>query len=372
MSKENQEHPITKFCVYCGSNIQKDATYCPNPKCGKLVINIKPNEQIIDQAKPLLKPINTESISRKCSKCGSVITSNVLEQCPICDSRLEKIPEQKIASQAKKHQSRQGYVFTNKKLVPEQNLVLKKSDWNFKEGLKVFGNTLMVYIMVRLVITLLITFQLDPTETLDLNMVTILLSQAPDIVFGVYPLYYILSKKHNLKKLGMIFNTKSIVFAALIGIAGGVGLILLDNVSSVVIRFMFDSGINFYDIFAYLEEEYVVLQSSSLIMIMLLILLLSVSVISTELVFRGVLHKTLKAHFDDNFLGKVSVIVIVALVYSLLFLFFTLPVGIYFFLANFMVSILLGIIYEINKNLLTTIMANLIYTITLIILIIYF
>ena len=372
MSKENEKHPITKFCVYCGNNIQKNATYCPNPKCGKLVINIKPNEQIINQTKPLSKPIKTEPISRKCSNCGSIITSNILEQCPICDSRLEKISEQEIASQAKKHQSRQGYIFTNKKLVPEQKFVMKKSEWNFKEGLKVFSNALMLYIIVRLAITMFMTLQLGPTETLDLNMATILLSQAPDVVFGVYPLYYILSKKHNLKKLGLIFNTKAIVVAALIGVAGGVGLILLDNFSSLVIRFMFDSGINFYDIFAYLEEEYLVLQSSSLILMMLLILLLSVSVISTELVFRGVLHKTLKAHFDNNFLGKVSVIVIVAFVYSLLFLLFTLPVGIYFFLANFMVSLLLGVLYEINKNLLTTIMANLIYTITLIILIVYF
>ena len=57
MSKENEKHPITKFCVYCGTTIQKNTTYCPNPKCGKLVINIKPSEQTIDPAKPLSKPI---------------------------------------------------------------------------------------------------------------------------------------------------------------------------------------------------------------------------------------------------------------------------------------------------------------------------
>ncbi|HUW91045.1 MAG TPA: CPBP family intramembrane glutamic endopeptidase [Candidatus Nanopelagicaceae bacterium] len=372
MSKENEEHQVAKFCVYCGTTIQKNTAYCPNPECGKLVVNIKPSEDITDQAKAIPKSIKKEPISRKCSNCGSIITSNILEQCPICDSRLEKIPEQEIATQGKNHQSRQGYVFTNKKLVSEQKFVLKKSEWNFREGISVFGNALMAYITVRLVITMLLTLQLGPSETLDLNMTTILLSQAPDIIFGVYPLYYIYSKRHSLKKLGLIFNTKALIIATLVGIAGSIGLVLIDNFSSLIIRFMYDAGINFYDIFGYLDEEYLVLQNSSLILMILLILLLSLSVISTELVFRGVLHKTLKAHFGNSFLGKVTVIVIVALVYSILFLFFTLPVGIYFFLVNFMVSIFLGVIYEINKNLFSTIMANLIYNITLIILIVYF
>ena len=372
MSKEDEKPQVTNFCVYCGTTIQKDTTYCPNPKCGKLIVNIKPTEQIIDQTKPLPKPIKKALISRKCSNCGSIITSNILEQCPICDTRLEKIPDQEIATQGKKDQSRQGFIFRNKKLVPEQKFVLKKSEWNFREGISVFGSALMAYVTLRLVITMFITLQLGPSETLELSMTTILLSQAPDIVFGIYPLYYIFSKKHNPKKLGLNFNRRSVIIAALIGIAGSVGLVLTDNFSSLVIRFMYDSGINFYDIFAYLDEEYLVLQNSSVILIIVLIILLSLTVISTELVFRGVLHRTLKAHFENNFLGKASVIVIVALIYSLLFLFFTLPIGIYFFLVNFMVSILLGVIYEINKNLLSTIIANLIYTITLIILIAYF
>ncbi|MBY8978939.1 MAG: CPBP family intramembrane metalloprotease [Candidatus Lokiarchaeota archaeon] len=372
MSKENEKPQVTKFCVYCGTTIQENIAYCPNPKCGKSVVNIKPSKGKIDHAKPIPKPIKKELISRKCSNCGSIITSMVLEQCPICDSRLEKIPEQEIAIQSKKHQSRIGYVFKNKKLVPEQKFVLKKSEWNFREGVRVFSNALMVYITVRLVITMWLTLQLGPSETLDLNMTTILLSQAPDIVLGIYPLYYIYSKRHNLKKLGLIFTKKSLVIAITVGIAGSIGLVLIDNFSSLVIEFMYDSGINFYDIFAYLDEEYLVLQNSNLILVILLLSLLSLSVISTELVFRGVLHNTLKAHFENNFLGKVTVIVIVALVYSLLFLFFTLPIGIYFFLVNFMVSIFLGVIYEINKNLVSTIMASLIYNITLIILIVYF
>ena len=372
MSKEKEKPQAARFCVYCGTTIQKNTTYCPNPKCGKVVINIKPSEDNIDQAKLISKSIKKEQISRKCSNCGSIITSNILEQCPICDSRLEKIPEQDIATQSKKHQSLQGYVFKNKKLVPEQKFVLKKSEWNFREGIRVFGNALMAYVTIRLVITMLLTLQLGPTEILDVNMPTILLSQVPDIVFGIYPLYYLYSKKHNLKKLGLIFNKKSLIIAIIVGIAGSIGLVLIDNFSSLITRFMYDSGINFYDIFAYLDEEYLVLQNSSLILIISLIALISLSVISTELVFRGVLHKTLRAHFDNNFIGKVTVIVIVALIYSFLFLFFTLPVGVYFFFSNFLIFLFIGIIYEITKNLTSTIIANLIYNITIIILIVYF
>ena len=372
MSKEDENPQVTKFCVYCGTTIQENIAYCPNPKCGKSVVNIKPSEDNIKKAKPIPKPIKKEPISRKCSNCGSIITSMVLEQCPICDSRLEKIPENEIATLSNQNQSRQGYVFTNKKLVPEQKFVLKKSEWKFREGVSVFGNALMAYITIRLVITMFLTLQLGPSEILELNMATILLSQTPDIVFGIYPLYYLYSKKHNLKKLGLILNKKSLVIATLVGIAGSIGLVLIDNFSSLIIRFMYDSGINFYDIFAYLDEQNLILQSSNIFLMIILIILISLSVISTELVFRGVLHRTLKSHFDNNFLGKVSVIVIVALIYSFLFLFFTLPIGIYFFLVNFMVAVFLGVIYEINKNLVSTIMANLIYNIALILLIVYF
>ena len=95
MSKEKENPQVARFCVYCGTTIQNNTAYCPNPKCGKLVINIKPSEDNLDQAKPITKLIKKEQISRKCSNCSSIITSNILEQCPICDSRLEKIFQSK-------------------------------------------------------------------------------------------------------------------------------------------------------------------------------------------------------------------------------------------------------------------------------------
>jgi len=372
MSKENEKQQITKFCVYCGTTIEDNTAYCPNPKCGKLVIKLKPNVDSIDKKMTIPKSRKKETVSRKCSGCGSIITSSILEQCPICDTELEKIPEQKGGAQDKETQKKTGFVFKNKKLVPEQRFILKRNEWNFREGIAVFGNSLMAYITIQLIITILFTLQLGDSDPVGLNITTILLYQLPDIIFGLYPLYYIISKKHKSQKLGLMLNTRYLVIALIIGIIASVGLILIDNFSSIIISFMYNSGIDFFDIAAYLEEEYLLLQSTDLIFIVILIALMSLSAISIEIAFRGVLHNTLKAHFDNDFLGKISTIVIVALIYSALFLFFTLPIGIYFLIPNFIVFLFLGITYEINNNLLNTIIANVAYTIFIIILIAYF
>jgi len=372
MSKEDEKQPISKFCVYCGTTIEEDIAYCPNPKCGKLVINIKPSEDSLDKQVSKPELLKKERISRKCSGCGSIITSSILEQCPLCDTKLEKIPEQKGGAQDEKPQRKTGYVYANKKLVPEQRFILKRNEWNFREGIKVFVNSLMAYVTIRLILTMLLTLQLGPTDTIDMNITTILLSQIPDIIFGVYPLYYIYSKKHKFLKLGLMLKTRFIIIALIIGIIGSAGLILIDNFSSITINFMYTLGFDFFDIGALIAEENIILQNANIIFIVLLIALISLSVISIEIAFRGVLHNTLKAHFANNFLGKTSVIAIVALIYSALFLFFTFPIGIYFFIPNFLIFLFLGIIYEINKNLLSTIIANLTYTIFLIILIVYF
>ncbi len=372
MSNENEKQRITKFCVYCGTTIEENTAYCPNPKCGKLVIKIKPGEDSLKKQISTLETKEKKKLSRKCSGCGSIISSSILEQCPICDTKLEKIPEQKGVDQDKEPQRKTGYVFRNKKLVPEQKFILKRTEWNFREGISVFGNSLMVYVTIRLILTMILTLQLESTDLMELNITTFFLSQIPEIIFGVYPLYYILSKKHKIQKLGLTLKNRYVIIALIIGIIGSAGLILIDNFSSTIITFMYNSGINFFDINAYLEEEYLILRNTDLILIVLLIAVMSLSVISIEIAFRGVLHNTLKAYFDNDFLGRTSAVLVVAVIYSALFLFFTLPIGIYFFIPNIMVFLFLGIIYEINKNLLSTIIANLAYNIFLIILIVYF
>ncbi len=362
MSKENEKQQIVKHCVYCGTQIEESKIYCP--KCGKLVVKIEPSKGT--------KPPQKKTVSRKCSGCGSIITSSVLEQCPICNTKLEKIPKLQKTQSSETHLNKTGYVFTNKKLVPEQKFIIKKETWNFREGISVFGNSLMVYIIIRLLITMLLTLQLESSDPIDLNITTILLSQIPDVLFGLYPVWYIYSKKHNFQKLRLNFKARPFLIALLIGVIGSIGLVIIDNFSSLLIQFMYDSGIDFFDIFSYLANQSLVIQNADLIWVILLMVILSLSAISTELVFRGVLHNTLKKRFDNNLLGRSSVIFINALIYSVLFLLFTLPIGIYFFLVNFIVFMFLGILYEANKNILTTITASIIYNIVIVILIVYF
>ena len=66
MSKENEEQSIAKFCVYCGTTIEENTTYCPNPKCGKLVIKIKPNATTPEKQIVTPKSKRQQTIPRKC------------------------------------------------------------------------------------------------------------------------------------------------------------------------------------------------------------------------------------------------------------------------------------------------------------------
>ena len=254
--------------------------------------------------------------------------------------------------------------------MPEQRFVLNKSEWNFREGLSVFANALIAYVTIRLIITMFL--QTGNTETIEVNITTILLSQLPDIILGAYPIFYIVSKKHQSQKLGLSLNNRYLIIALVVGIIGSIGLILIDNLSSIILTAVFESGFDFFGLASSLEEQNLVLQGTDLIFIVLLMILMSLSAISIELAFRGVLHNTFKARFNKDFIGRASTILLVALIYSALFLFFTLPFGIYFFVTNFVVFLFLGLIYEVNNNLLSTIIANIIFNIVIIILIVYF
>ncbi|MFW9949198.1 MAG: zinc-ribbon domain-containing protein, partial [Candidatus Thorarchaeota archaeon] len=354
MSEEKEENSIVKYCVHCGAEVLKDQAYCP--KCGKLVLKLKQSSDKIQQIKAATITQKKEIPSRTCSNCGSIIKSTILEQCPICNAKLEKIPKEMIAPTITPAQKKTGFIFSNKKLVPEQKFILKKDIWNLREGVAVFGNSLLAYVIIRFLMIFLIFIVFDPSGTgsVELNIYIILLYQIPDIIFGVYPLWYIYSKKHDIKKLGIYLNFKSLLKAIFIGLIGALVLILLDNLSSLITQFLYDTGIDFFNIFEYLQKEALVIKNADLLWVILLCLLLILSIISTELVFRGVLHNSLKAQFESNITGRVSIILIVALIYAGLFLLFSWPEGIYFFIFNFLIFIILGILFEVNGNLLNS------------------
>ena len=376
-----------KYCVHCGDRVYQGQIYCP--RCGKLNLQMKPTREGIqqkptDQKKPILIK---RDISRKCTGCGSVISSTILEQCPICDELLEPVSDE----HKKQSQQPLGLVFLDRprassrrskslssrkqgKLVPEESLILKNDSWIFKEGFNVFTNSLMVYITLELLIIMLLWVGIDPDAPLqiEMNIFTILISQVPGIVFGIYAIGYILSHKHTGKKLGLNSNGNKLILALLIGAAGAFGLLGINFFSSFFNSVLNDIGLPLFDITAHVAEENTIIIESGPLWITLLGALLCLQAVSIEIVYRGVLHNTLKQRFEDSIIGRAKVILLVSSVYSLIYLLFSFPIGIVFLLLNFLLSLFLGFLYEITRNLYTTIAANCAYNILLLIVIIFF
>ena len=369
MSKENESEQLIKYCVHCGAKVDKKEIYCP--KCGKLVINLKSKKEISEEGKISRgsKSLGYNKISRKCAGCGSIITSTVLDQCPICSSLLEPLPEIQRPVQRST-----GFVFTNKKLEAEQNFTLKKESWKFREGIHIFFNSIMFYIIAQflLIIIYLTTVSQNNQNQSDLTIYLILLSQIPSLILGVMPLWYIYSRKHKYEKLGFSSDKKKNQLAFIIGIVGGLGIIAINYLSGYLYQFLYDIGLDFYDIQAYIDLEYTIIRGAGLLLIILLIELIFAA-ISIEIAFRGVLHNTLKEKFNDNKIsGKILISTIVALVYSVFFLLLSFPIGIYFLIPNFLIFLLLGMLYEINDNIYNTIIALILYNVLMITIIFYF
>ncbi|MEJ2294315.1 MAG: zinc-ribbon domain-containing protein [Candidatus Lokiarchaeota archaeon] len=119
MSNNKDEKLNVKYCVHCGAEINKDKVYCPN--CGKLAVNIKSASKIKNLVKEesAPKPSKQQSkMTRKCPGCGSIISSPILEQCPICNTKLEKFVPPKDLLPSQESEKKAGFIFTNKKLVP--------------------------------------------------------------------------------------------------------------------------------------------------------------------------------------------------------------------------------------------------------------
>lgn len=355
MSKNNEKK--IKYCVYCGTDVGHE-TYCPN--CGKLVIKLdgskEPKQQQINHE---LSSIQKVEISRKCPGCGSLVTSTIIDQCPICNTVLEKVPEARKEFIKKKP----GLIFTNKKLEPEQKFILRKNQWNLKEGINVFSTCMYIYIIVFFLIYFLIATP-EGNGTVEPNIQIFLISQIPEIIFGIYPLYYIYSKKHSFEKLGFVKDSKKILVGIAIGAIGAVCLILFDLLYNSIINTLGDIGLDISSVITESALQKQIIRDAEFLWVYLLILLMFVGTFSMEIVYRGVLHNALKQKFKN----VIYVIIIVALAYSILMLVLY-PSPIYFFL-NFLGFIIIGIIFEITKgNIYSTFITNILYNILIIVLI---
>ena len=352
----NNEGKI-KYCVYCGSNVPKNEVYCPN--CGKLIIKLQPNKEStqLETKYDVIAP-EKMTISRKCPGCGSIITSTILDQCPICNTVLEKISEAKKITIQKKP----GVIFTDKKLELESKFILKKETWNLREGINVFGTCVYVYVIVFFLLFTILTFQ-SGSASVELTIQMFLLSQLPELFFALYPIWYIYSKKHSFKKIGFDFASKKLLLAVIFGILGAALLVSVNFFSNYIISIFSDIGLDLFEIETNIAEQNQIIRDADLIWVLLLVVLLCIGAASSEIVFRGVLHNALKQKVSKD----LYVILIVALAYSALMLLFYYPS---FFLLNFLAFTILGIIYELtNRNIFSTIIANISYNILLIVLI---
>ena len=356
MSKNNEKK--IKYCVYCGTDVGNE-TYCPS--CGKLVIKLNGSKEP-KKLQTIYKPnsIQKAEISRKCPGCGSLVTSTILDQCPICDTVLEKIPEE-IKKQL--IQKKPGLIFTNKKLEPEQKFILKKDQWNLREGINVFSTCMYIYIIVFFLIYFLLSSQFG-NGTIESNIQIFLISQIPEVLIGIYPFYYIYSKKHSSEKLGFLKDSKKILLSIAIGAIGVVCLILFDFLYSSLINILAEIGLDLSSVISDVVMQNQIIRDADFIWVFLLIVLIVVGTFSTEIVYRGVLHNALKQKFKN----RIYIIIIVALAYAILMLVLY-PSPIYFFL-NFIGFLIIGIIFEItNGNIYGTLVTNILYNILIVALI---
>lgn len=350
MSQDNKK--IIKHCVYCGAEVSKNKTYCPN--CGKLIVKLKPSEKQTQQQvthKP--DPMKMAEISRKCPGCGSVITSTILDQCPICNTTLEKISEDKRVAIQKKS----ALIFTNKKLEPEQKFVLNKDKWNLREGINVFSTCVYIYIISFFLIYFFLVFQGDG-DSIEQTIQMFIISQIPEILIALYPIYYILSKNHSYAKLGFEKDTEQILKGVFIGLIGAFSLILLSLLYNSLISVLADRGLDFFDMETEMIKQNQIIRNADFIWLFLLVILIAVGAASLEIVYRGVLHNAL----NQKFRNELYTILLVALIYSV-FMVLLYPNPTYF-LLNFLGFVILGIIWEVsNGNIYSTLVASVLYNI---------
>lgn len=311
------------------------------------------------------KEISTTSkgktLERKCSKCGSIISSKILKQCPICDTVLEDLPIDIIKE--KKKEEKSYLIFTGKKLELSDKFILQKDQWKFREAINVFFNSLVLFLFAKIgIITLFFILQ-GPSAGTDFppTIEIITLSQIPGAILIIYPLSYIYSKKHKISKLGLNYKRKKILIALLIGIIGAFMVYIMAELSFFINDFFVSIGWTIFAPPESLSEQYTIIKNSSLLYKILILSLLMLDVLGTEITFRGVLYNGLITKLGSQLTQRIYIIFIVSLMYSVLFLFFTFDMGLV--IIYFLNNVILGLNFEIsNRNLFSTISANGIYT----------
>ncbi|MBN1801491.1 MAG: CPBP family intramembrane metalloprotease [Candidatus Lokiarchaeota archaeon] len=344
-------------CNYCGARFESLKIYCP--ECGKLIDNVP------SLKKQTLKTINKKRI---CKGCGSTIESKSLEQCPICNTVLDQIPE--IAENRDKKEF--GLIFDSRgrKLEP----IINKKYWNYKEGIKVFELSILNYVITY--ILLLSVLIVPDTQSNDPSFITLILEMLPRISLIAYPLYYIISKKHDYSKLGFDSNPKKIIIAFILGIIGSLALLFSNfGMELILNRFISVDSPGFIEYFNNLSLIKAIL-GSSVIFVIIYLLISSLAIVAVELAYRGVLHRSLRARFGSTIKARSVVVILSSLIYGSIESFFFFPadlvLGVFIFINYIAMFIILGVIYEFKSNLYTTIIAHVLFNTIWVVVFVFF
>lgn len=358
-------------CPKCGSKIHENTQFCQ--KCGYNFAPVKESDWKAATIKPktkngksLHKRIDLEPLKRKCTGCGTIVISKVLEQCPECYEMLPSLPEvYKKALQAK--------MDPEAKRKKELELEIEKDKWNAKEAVQVFMNSVLIYIVFQALIMgiyILINPDLleDPmSATIPIDATSLILSNLAGLAFIIYPIYYLVKNKHVMKKLGI--KKENVKKCLLFGSAIGIGYYFLEFFIEFLLDFIASLGIEWLNPPEILTEQSVVVTNMPWYLLIIFTSTLVLSQIAEAMVFRGVLHNGIGSYFTrKESSGKIwKSILLSAVCYAVVF--FVLNFNIYYLIFNLLSALFVGAVYEYsNRNLYAIIAMQTSYTILSVIL----
>lgn len=335
--KCSHEQPIEAvFCQKCGTPFPEteksaESTVSTSGSQWRQVKKRFTQERITPKSKS-----SSSTAERICPGCNTIIESTVLEQCPLCMSELPPLPP--------KHKENLDRIFfTGKKIVTEKEIKIDPNKWSSgKEIFNVFLNSMLFYIFITIGAAIF-NFQ----EYIDINL-TELLYFVGSIALGIYPLIYIGSNHLHWKKIG--FRSDKIVLFILLGIGAGIGLYFVEYGTSLVTNlipyFHPDS------ILAYIFDRTALFDLNTVefplrIAFYAAFLLEQVSV---ELLFRGVIHNgihDLMVKKKRN-LSRILPVMLTTLIYAVFYFLFD-QSG-YALIFNLVLSLVIGIVYELSDR----------------------
>jgi membrane protease YdiL (CAAX protease family) len=370
----NEKNPETKKCPQCSHVQPIEAQFCQ--KCGvsftKDDDSSKPSGKA--QWRLVKRHISREPLSpdqkqspiveRTCSKCNTVIQSTVLEQCPLCMNELPPLPPVE-------KENLDRIFFTGKKLVSEKEDKIDPNKWsNGKEVINVFLSSTLIMIILSLGAMFL------PTDLSFGNPLFGLIILIGTALLGIYPFIYISMNHLNWSKIGLKNN--HIFLFIIIGIIAGVGMYF----ANVGVEFTAGYFPNFPEgtILAFFFNKPTIVSnglinvnSTSFPIRAAIYAAFLCAQVFEEFLFRGVLHNGI---FDvltkkKKKLSRITAIILTSLIYCAFYLIFGssgyasflglsgflayFEMSGYLLLFNFVLSLIVGIAYELTDRSMTVV-----------------